>query len=96
MGAWVDETSQAHVAREIGRSQSQVSRYVSGESLPEFAPRNAAYMKRGIPLTAWDELPTGAANTASQCEEPQAAQISSVPPFIGTTPEACPESASAA
>lgn len=54
LAAWVEETSQMVVAAQIGRSQSQVSRYCSGDSSPEYPARKAALERRGIPLDAWD------------------------------------------
>lgn len=97
MGAWVEETSQAHVAGEIGRSQSQVSRYVSGQILPEFAPRFAAWEKRGIALTSWDEpidppLSSVAPDDAHRCEVPQAAQMPRDPAFSAPATDAAPVS----
>ena len=83
LAAGVEEPSQALVAGEIGRSQSQVSRYVSGQILPEFAPRFAAWEKRGIALTSWDEPldPPDASDGAHPCEPPQAAQMTPDPAF---------------
>jgi len=98
MGAWVEETSQAHVAGEIGRSQSQVSRYVSGQILPEFAPRFAAWEKRGIALTSWDEpleppaVSSVASDSAHPCEVPQAAQMPRDPAFSAPATDAAPVS----
>jgi DNA-binding phage protein len=99
MGAWAAETSQAQIAEQIGRSQSQVSRYISGESVPEFLARRAAWRVRGIPLDAWD-LPSEDANSASHIETPQAARTSSIPPsrqpLDAAASEGCPAPSEAA
>jgi DNA-binding transcriptional regulator YiaG len=48
------QISQAELAAELGVAPSAVSRWLSGDRLPERATC-AALVERGIPLRAWDE-----------------------------------------